>query len=231
MKTRSLILVIFISLLIWVPSSVGQENWTEKKLGQVILKTEKAAAQKRWPRAIKYGEHMITGSLALGKTSDPRHINLLRNVNNYYDKAGRLNEVGPRVKLTYKLAIENLGLDHPTARKSRTLYYKLLIANKRYYDAIPLMQQTIAISKKNPKSIYKTHQYLTRLYSLYSLTDQYEMEAEILGELLDLNIKLFGKRDENNVKIIMDLARSYCRQGKIQKFDQLLKTYHLKYVC
>ncbi len=231
MKRNSLFLSLLLSMFLWSFSSADQEVWTEKKLGQVIMKAERAAMRKKWSRAIQYGEQMLSGSRALDKKDLPRYIILLKNVNSYYDKAGRLQEVPAQVKRAYLLSSEKLGLDHPATMKSRTLYYKILIADKKYLDAIPLISEKIALSEKNAKMEYQTLQYLTTLHSLYALTRQYEKEEKTLLKLLDLNTILVGIEDESNSRIILDLANNYCRQKKYEAFNRLINTHHLKLVC
>jgi len=230
-KKKSLFLSLLLSMFLCGFSSAGQADWTEKKLGKVIIKAERAAIKKKWSRGIKYGKRMVSGSLALDTKKSIRYIHLLKNINSYYDKAGRLLEVGGQVKKTYFLSSQNLGLDHPTTIKSRNLYYKILILNNQYSDAIPLMLEKILMSRKKPESEYKTLQYLSKLHSLYALIGQYEKEEDILLIILELNRKLVGTKDESNSEIIMNLANNYCRQKKFGKFDQLVTAHNLKLVC
>jgi tetratricopeptide (TPR) repeat protein len=230
-KKSALVLSSLLALSLWTSSSANQTDWTEKKIGKVILSASKAAQHKRWGRAIKYGEQAVSASQSLDKENSPRYINLLKNLNNYYDKSGRLKSIPDQIKKTYLLSSENLGPEHPTTMTSRTLYYKLLIALKQYDGAIPLVLENIVIHKKYPDKSHKILLFLSQLYSLYAVTGQFEKEEETLISLLELNTQLFGSEDESNVRFIRDLANNYCRQKKFDKFNQLMKTHNLKYVC
>jgi len=213
------------------PVHANETNWTEKKLGKVIIRADRAAQQKKWARAIKYGERMIVGSKALDQHNDVRYINLLKSLNKYYDKANRLQEVAPRVLEAYQLSKKHFDPEHNTTIICRTLYYKLLTLNKRYQQAIPLVQENISIFENRDKEEYRLIHYLTQLYSLYALTHQYEKEEKTLVKLLEINKRTFGNDDEDNINIILRLAQNYCRQEKHDKFNQLIASQNLKYYC
>ncbi|PCI49635.1 MAG: hypothetical protein COB49_04670 [Alphaproteobacteria bacterium] len=206
-------------------------DWTEKKLGKVILKADKAARQKKWARAIRYGEQMLQGAESLGQPNDARYINQLKNLNRYYDKAKRLREVPERVKKGYILSKEHLGPNHETTRMSRTLYYKFLISNKNYNDAISLVLENLSILKKDKNEDYRQYHYLKQLYSLYRMTGQLGKEEATLLRFLDLDKQIFNSSAKENIKIILNLANNYCRQKKFEKFNSLIKKYKLKYTC
>ena len=209
----------------------SQAVWTEKELGKVIVRAEKAATKKRWQRAIKYGTRAVEGSLALDHKEAPRYINLLKNLNVYYDKTGKLADIPEQVESTYNQSFKVLGNDHPTTLKSRTLLFKLLLIQKRFSAAIPLVLEDIAINEKDPKGQYKILVYLSQLYSLYALTGQFEREGETLERLLALNIRLFGDKDASHLPIIKDLSNNYCRRKQQEKFTQLVEKYDLKFQC
>ncbi len=225
------LLLIFTGSLFSIPVQADQNYWTEKKLGKVILKAERAAHQRRWTLAIKYGEEMLRGSDALDQHSDARYINQLKNLNLYYDKADRLKEVAARVVETYSLSKKYLGLQHKTTLTSRHLYYKLLLINKKYNEAISIVLENISTigNKRNEKLKYL--RYLEQLSTLYGLTKQLEKEEETLVQLLNMNTELLSSSDEDNLDIILNLAENYCRQNKVGKFEKLITTHNLKYFC
>ena len=225
-------LLLMVLCHIFIGHAVADEtHWTEKQLGKVIIKADKAAGQKKWPRAIKYGEQMLRGSDALDQQSDARYINLLKNLNRYYDKSNRLKEIKPRIKKAYLLSQKHLGPAHETTKTSRLLYYKILISQKKYPAAITLVQQSILILKKNREDKFNLLHYLKQLYSLYGRTEQYAKEEATLLKLLKLNKQLLGEDLKENITIILSLARTYCLQKKNQEFDDLMRKYKLDYEC
>lgn len=231
MKRRWIYLPLLLLVFLNHSTVAYETDWTEKKLGKVILKADKAARQKKWARAISYGEQMLQGVKALNQPDDARYIHQLKSLNRYYDKAKRLHEVPERVKECYILSKKHLGPNHETTRMSRTLYYKLLISSKNYNGAISLVLENISILKKGEKEDYRQHHYLKQLYSLYRMTGQLEKEEEALLRFLDLDKQIFNSSAKENIKIILNLANNYCRQKKLEKFNNLIKKYKFKYTC
>jgi len=230
-KSRLIFLPFLIFIFLTLPVTAGDTGWTEKKLGKIILKADKAARQRDWPRAIKYGEQMLQGSAALDQRSDARYINLLKNLNRYYDRAGRLQDVGPRLREAYMLSRQHLSPAHATTIMNRHLLYKLLISTGAYQDAIPLVLEGVSLIGKGEEDNLRRHHYLKQLYSLYGLTGQLAKEENALVRFLELNRQLFGSDNQDNVKGISVLAKNYCRQRKFEQFRELVEKHDLKYVC
>lgn len=222
----------FLIIVFFNQSVISAETeWTERKLGRLSLKAAQAAEHKKWSDAIKYGEQLLEAAKVLDKPNSPRYIKFLKDLNRYHDKAGRLKEVSSSIEEAYFLSKELLGVDHPTTKMSRTLYYKLHIANQNYIEAIPLVIENITVLKEENGDHHKHLQYLKQLYSLYGLSGKLAEEEEALIEYLNLS-KLFYKiSDEDNIKIIVNLANNYCRQGKMEKFNQLIERHKLEYYC
>lgn len=208
-----------------------QTEWTERELGKVIMRADRAARKKQWSRAIKYGEKTMQGLEVLNKPTDARYIAQLKNLNKYYDKAKQLNNVAARVKKAYELSRDNLGIADSITIASRQIYYKLLTTNKKYIEAIPLVLEGMSILGEGVDDQYIMHHYLKRLYSLYGITGQRKKEEEALKELLELNQELEGDDVKDNLDIILNLAKNYCIQKKAVEFNQLMTKYNLKYEC
>lgn len=211
----------------------GETGWTEKKLGKASVRATQAAAKKKWSLAIKYGEQMLKASAALNRPCDARYINFLKNLNKYYDRAGRLKEVMPRAKKGYILAKKHLGLTHPTTMMSRTLYYKSAIFQKDYYGAIRLVLENISIAEKNTLVDSNLLHYLKQLYSLYGITRQYALEEITILKYLTKNEQIYRRynEDKNDTKAIWLLAQNYCRQQKLIKFRAVIAEHQLQYKC
>lgn len=231
MKIKLLYLPFLLLIFILNPVAAYDTNWTEKKLGKVILKAEKAAQKKQWSQAIKFGEQMLEGSNALDQHSDHRYINLLKNLNRYYYKAHRLQEIPARIKSAYMLSQKYIGLSHATSLSCRNLYYKLLISDTNYHDAIPLVLENIFAAQTQRPGNFRLLHYREQLSILYGLIGQLEKQESALLQFLELNKRIVGPSDEENIKIILSLAQNYCRQMKIEKFNQLIASHHLKYIC
>ncbi len=209
----------------------GQITWTEKKVGKAAIKADKAAMGQKWLQAIKYGEQMLSGTEALYGQHNINYISRLKTLNRYYDKAGRLGEISDRVKKAYILSKKHFKPDHDTAVLSRLLYYKYLISQKNYHRSAQIVLENISGLSNSKKDDYKKLHYLTQLHGLYGLTDQLEAQEKILIKLLALNKRLVGIDKEDNLEIIMNLAKNYCLQKKNAKFDQLMQTYDLNFEC
>jgi len=210
---------------------VDQKSWTEQKIGRAAVKADKAAMRKKWSVALKYGEKMLAGSIALYGSEDKNTIQRLKTLNRYYDKAGRLEKVPTRIKQGYLLAKKHFPPTHNTILISRLLYYKLLIKQKDFQAAIPLVYENIAILSENNDDQFKRLHYLGQLHGLYGATLQRNREENVLVQKLALNQQLVGKELGDNISIIMDIAHVYCQQQKIEDFKQLMQTYNLKFKC
>lgn len=235
MKRRSFFLPILIVCLLTLFGSqqiaLGQSRWTEEKIGKIAIKADQAATRKKWSRAIKYGEKILEGSIILFGDDAPETISRLRTLNRYYDKAGRLTEIAPRVKKAYFISRDYFQPTHNTAVVSRLLYYKLLITQKDYKDAIPVVLENISILTNSRNDQFKRLHYLGQLHGLYGLTEQLPEREQALLQLLELNKELVGESAQDNMKIIMNLAKTYCLQNKTEAFKKLTLTYGLNLKC
>jgi len=224
--------LIIISAFFSVLANADTIRWTEKKLGKVILQANYAASKKEWARAIEYGEKMLAGSKALDHANHPRYINLLKNLNRYYDKQNRLREISERVTQAYQLSKENFGLTHKTTTQTRYMYFKLLISEKKYTQAIPLVREAMSALGNSQEDKFKLHGYLKQLYSLHGLAGQFEEEEKILHQYLELNNELLGPEEDDETKtVFVVLAKNYCRQNKIEEFHNLVRKHQLNYKC
>lgn len=231
MKRRFYYLHIFLLAFLISPTTVTATEWTERKLGKIILKADKAALKKNWGLAVKYGEQVLSGTTSLDQKNDARYINQLKNLNRYYDKAGKLSEVADRIKLGYDLSKKFLGSSHDTTMISRTLYYKLHITNQNYISAIPLVLENLSLVGDGKDEDFRKLHYMNQLYSLYGITKQLEKEERILIQYLKLNKKLIGKDDADNAHIVKALAQNYCRRKMLAKFKEVTELYQLQYFC
>ncbi|MFC3050489.1 hypothetical protein [Kordiimonas pumila] len=209
----------------------GQPDWSEEKVGRLAVKADRAATQKNWTKAIRYGEEMLEGASALYGETDEDYLNRLKTLNRYYDKAGRLLEVSDQVIKAYQLSKTSLGPRHHISELSRLLYYKLLIAKKDYSAAVVVVQENIALLSDSEDDKFKRLHYMEQLFSLYGLLQQRSLEEQTLLEMLDLSKELMGPDSAENMPIILNLANSYCRQNKVEAFNALMKLYDLKYTC
>ena len=243
MKRRSryiscLILLCF-ALLHIAGVQAEQINWTEEKLGKLSVKADRAAMRKKWRLAIKYGEKMLEGSAALYEINDPNYIYRLKNLNRYYDKAGRLTEVAGRVKLAYELANKHLPPNHSAATTCRVLYYKLLIAQKNFHEAIPVIHLNMSTVTKSKDDQFRKLYYFRQLYALYGLTAQFKKEEQALLDYIHLHEGIIGKLqtdghlegDEDDELILRRLVQNYCRRNMPDKIKELAQKYNLTYIC
>lgn len=224
-------IVFLLNVMVVSPVSADQTSWTEKKIGRLALKADKAATREKWAHAIEYGEKMLEGSTVFYGSDVPYTITRLKTLNRYYDKAGRLSEIPSRVKKAYILSKKHFRPDHDTAVTSRLLYYKTLLAQKNYKSALPLVLENISILGNSRGDAFRRLHYLGQLHGLYGMSDQPDAQEKTLLELLELNKKLVGTDIESNMKIIMNLAKSYCLQKKTEEFQKLMQAYGLKFEC
>ena len=223
---------IFVVIVINIETNYADQNeWSEEKIGKFAVKASRAANYKKWGNAIKHGEKWLEGATIFYGEESPLAISCLKTVNRYYDKAGRLNEIPERVKKAYQKSKTHFSLKHDTTVMSRLLYYKLLISNEHYEKAIPLVYENISILTETVDDQFRHLHYLKQLYSLYGAINQFASQETVLIKQLNLNKKLVGADLEDNIDIIMNLARSYCQQNKAAEFQEIIRKYNLKYAC
>ncbi|MBL4839032.1 MAG: hypothetical protein JKY34_15800 [Kordiimonadaceae bacterium] len=206
-------------------------GWTEEEIGKVAVRANKAATRKKWSRAIRYGEQVLSASEALYGQNHRSYINRLKTLNRHYDKSGHLAKIPERVKLAYELSKKHYKAGHVAARVSHLLYYKLLVSQKNYEAATPLVLENIAILTDSQDDRFKKLHYLGQLHGLYGITNQLAMQEETLEMHLALNQRLMGSALEDSISIIMNLGKTYCLQSKKLAFNTLMQTYALKYKC
>ncbi|MFC3052551.1 hypothetical protein [Kordiimonas pumila] len=226
-----LLYMMFIVLLLSHVVTAASTDWTDHKKVKLEEKAAKAAKQGKWSLAIKYGEKALTANEALKSEAPEHYLNTLKNLNSYYEKANRLDEIEPRLEKAYTLSKQHLGVAHTTTYVSRNLLYKSLISKEAYERAIPLLREAITTLGTAPYADIKRHHYLKQLYSLYGLTGALENEEKALIEFLALDKSLYGTNDADNIKIIQNLANNYCLQNKIEAFNKITRTHDLRFAC
>ena len=225
------LLLLFFSQTIATGTIAEPTGWTEEKIGKIAVKADKAATRNKWSRAIKYGERFLAAAEELYGKDHPRYVTRLKTLNRYYDKSGKLDKVAERVRLAYSLSKKLFKRDHDTVKVSHLLYYKLVVAQKDYSAAIPLVLKNIEMLSEAEDDLFKKLHYLGQLHGLYGITNQLERQETILVERLALSQKLMGPQLEDNLKIIMNLGKTYCLQGKKLAFNKLMQTHKLKFEC
>ena len=205
--------------------------YTEEKLGKLALKADTAAERKNWSRAIKYGERTFLASSFLYEKNDLRYITHHKNLNRYYDKAGRIREASEGIKEAYLLSKQHLDPKHNVSTINRLLYYKLLIKEQNYADAIPIVLENIALLSSNKEDSFRLYHYLKQLYSLYAFTGNLEKEEQTLIKFLNLDKWLVDSNRQENLNVIIQLAKNYCKQDKIEEFNALVASHKLDYFC
>jgi len=227
----SCLLVYFMAFATSTLTAKDNETWSEEKVGRLAVKADQAATKGKWRRAIKFGEKALAASSSLYEESDENYLRRLKTLNGYYDKAGRLKKIPERVQKAYHLSHQNLGISHRITRANRLLFYKLLIAQENYIQAIPLVEESISLLSESEDDKFLKLRYLEQLFSLYGLNKQYKKEEETLHTMLALNMELMGSAIEDNLDIILILASTYCKQNEMDKFTNLMQQYSLRYVC
>jgi len=223
---------IFVLSLFFVPAGFADDIvWTERKLKKIVSKTATAAKKKKWEKAIRYGEQMFSGLQALTQPNDAKYITQLKNINIYYEKAGRLDEVAARVQTGYLLSKEHLGLGHTTSLVSRNLYYKLLISKAQFAKAIPLVHENLSVMPAGRDNSFRKLHYLEQLIHLYGLTRNYPEQERVLTDFIQFRKRLLEKSDKGHRDTLLLLAQNYCLQGKMAQFSVLTAENGMKYYC
>lgn len=202
------------------------------KTGRLLSKATYEASRQNWPKAINYIDRALQVCIENHHEADPTNcIHALATANNFYNVAGKLLEVSDRIEKAYYLAKENLKPTSTTAQKTRIHYYKLLILEQSYVEAISIVSENMANLTEEAEISPKRLQYLGQLFSLYGLTNQRENEITILKEMLHLSSMLHGMEYDSNRSIILNLGKAYCESNNYHAYNALMTRYKLSYSC
>ena len=229
-NSKSLVFALCFISFTQAEARAEEASWSIQKVENLLVKAERAAQKNKLKWAILYSRKAVKGAVELWSTDEVRYILLLNRYHGYLSRANKLAIASVNVEAAYTVAKEKLGVAHTATADARQLYYKLLIADGLYAQAIPLTLESIRLTKIENQDTEETLHYLKQLFSLYGLTGQGASEETVLAQMLELAEKL--KIEETmRATILLSLAKNYCVQRKIDKFESLVEHYQLKYFC
>lgn len=223
------LLVALLGMLL--PEPAHAKTWSAKKLQKSILSMDKELRRKRWENLIKRGQQALPHCIARYTERDQRCITILRNINMGFERTRRFNDDPSQIEKAYTLAKSELGPKHFTTVMSRELYYKYLLVEERYVDAVPVVLEIIEVEESIENDQFEILERVMQLYALYGLSEQFEQEEQALLRLLELTEKLIGKESEDYNAAALALAENYCVQKKYHEFFSLVKKEKLEFHC
>ncbi len=206
-------------------------GWTEARLTKTLKKMDSAEREENWRRGIKYGERALGGCKRLRSERDPLCIAIMRRNATYYYNNGVHRHHATAIEHAYQLAREELGRDHFSTTSLRDIHYRVLIAEKHFVQAIPVLQERLQTERAVANEPYKVLDLTLQLYGLYHLTDQVEQEEGVLEILLPMVGELIGKDGDDYRDVATALAESYCARGKYAEFFSFAHEHQLDLRC
>ena len=130
---------------------------------------ERAPAAQHWPPWQTFGEAEAAEHARLKRVAPPQQndIDQLNRKVNELRAAGKLAEATPIAAQAVRLTEKRNGPNHPATAAALSGYAELLIAQKRYGDAEPILKRVVAIHEKS-KDTAATAQALDNLAQLYA---------------------------------------------------------------
>jgi hypothetical protein len=223
--------IILVLLALCFPAQAEVEVWSERKFDKTILKIDKDIRRKRWAAAIERSQEALPNCIVLYTERSPSCILILKNINQSYEKLRTFNPNKTQIESAYRLSSEILGPAHPTTRSARDYYYKNLIFNEKYAEAIPLLMEIIHLEKNGANDAFQLMGRYNQLYALEGLTENWPAEEAALIMVLRLAQQVLGKDSEEFKAAVEALAHSYCAQKKYYEYFELIKEQQQEISC
>ena len=205
--------------------------WSERKFEKTILSIDKDLNRKRWKSVIKRSQKALPQCSALYTERALTCIFILRNINQSYEKIRKFNPQAEQIESAYRLSSNILGASHATSISARDYYYKYLIFNERYAEAIPLLMEIINLEKSRSNDDYQLMERYKQLYALEGLTENWPAEEAALIMVIRLAQEVLGKDSEDFAAGVEALAYNYCVQKKYYEYFQLINEQQLEIPC
>jgi tetratricopeptide (TPR) repeat protein len=217
--------------LVLIPNYHVQAAWDEARLNKAIQKYQRAGDKKQWELAIKYGEKALKGCLALYSESDYRCIIIRKNNSVHYLKLDRHVDRPTEVQMAYEVARAAKGTDHYLTRSTREVYYMLLLRQKKFREAIPILEESLKTALVLRFDPFKTLDIRLQLYGLYHIVKDTKKEQAELESLLPMAQKLLGENGEDAKAISEALGRSYCDHNQYDQWTDLKASHGIEGHC
>ena len=213
------------------PAQSKEKVWSERKFDKTILSIEKDIRRKRWNRVIDRSQDALYQCLSIHSESSPSCILILKNINQSYEKIYTFNPDDQQIVRAYRLASETLGYAHPTTRSARDYFYKYLIFNEKYIEAIPLLMEIIDLEKSGTNDAFQLMERYNQLYALEGLTENWPAEEAALIRVVQLAQQVLGEDSEEFSAAVEALAYNYCAQKKYYEYFELIKQQQQEIAC
>ena len=207
------------------------KRWSERKFDKTVLKIDKDIRRKRWEKAIERSQEALPQCHALYSEQATSCILILKNINQSYEKIHAFNPDKTQIESAYRLSSRVLGPTHSTTNSARDYYYKFLIFNERYADAIPLLMEIIELEKSRSNDAYQLMERYKQLYALEGLTENWPAEEAALNKVMSLAQQVLGRDSEDFRAAVEALAYNYCIQKKYYEYFELIREQQQEIAC
>lgn len=223
--------IILVLLALGLPVQAEVKQWSERKFDKTILSIDKDIRRKRWEKAIEHSQKALPQCRALYSEQATSCILILKNINQSYEKTRAFNPDKTQIEGAYRLSSEILGPVHSTTNSARDYYYKYLIFNERYAEAIPLLMEIIGLEKSRTNDAYQLMERYKQLYALEGLTENWPAEEAALTEVMSLAERVLGRDSEDFRAAVKELAYNYCTQKKYYEYFELIREQQQEIAC
>ena len=218
-------------ILLGLSTESEAKAWSERKFEKTILSIDKDLNRKRWKKVIKRSQKALLHCVELYSERSLSCIFILRNINQSYEKRHLFNPDNNQIEKSYRLSTEVLGKTHFTTNSARDYFYKYLIFNEHYAQAIPLLKEFIEIEKSSTNDAYQLMERYKQLYALEGLTENWPAEEVALTMVLKLARGVLGEESEDFKAAVEALTYNYCTQKKYSEYFELIKEEQQEVSC
>jgi len=213
------------------PAQGESKVWSERKFDRTILSIDKDIRRKRWEKVIERSQQAFPQCHALYSEQATSCILILKNINQSYEKIRAFNPDKAQIEGAYRLPSDVLGRAHSTTKSARDYYYKYLIFNEHYAEAIPLLMEIINLEKNGANDAYQLMERYKQLYALEGLTENWPAEEAALTKVMSLAQQVLGRESEDFKAAVEALAYNYCTQKKYYEYFELIRKQQQEIAC
>jgi len=225
------VLIILVLCAQGFPAQGEPKVWSERKFDRTILSIDKDIRRKRWEKVIERSQQALPQCRALYSEQATSCILILKNINQSYEKIRAFNPDKTQIEGAYRLSSDVLGRAHSTTNSARDYYYKYLIFNEHYAEAIPLLMEIINLEKNGANDAYQLMERYKQLYALEGLTENWPAEEAALTKVMSLAQQVLGRDSEDFKAAVEALAYNYCTQKKYYEYFELIRKQQQEIAC
>lgn len=206
-------------------------TWSDKRIAATAHKAEQAAQKRQWKKATTLYFKAVSGCHSRYSPEYPYCLSIMRDASQSAFKADRHLKYAEAIAEAYHAAQNEWGSAHYTTRELRMVHYRVLLRQKDFEHAIPVVQAMLDTIASTTADRFDVFDLQLQLYGLYHLTGQREQEKLLLQQLAPITANLLGEDSEDYYEVLTALAIMHCEDKNYYDFFTLVRQHQLDLRC